>query len=112
MKSVDRDFDSNGITEHFWFAYAIVAMGAFAIYGRFWDEVHLRTLSFHILIRIIALSLIYICPLILTFAFRRYISCALKENLVSERVAKNCEYWIEIQLMVVYISIIQFVLWD
>jgi hypothetical protein len=107
MKSVDRDFDANGIAKHFWtLAYVIVALGAFAVFGRFWDEIHLHGLPPHKLIRIVALPLIYLCPIIFSLAIRRYIRCALKEKLVSERVANNCGFFIGQQLIFVYIAIL------
>jgi hypothetical protein len=112
MKSVDRDFDSHGIARNIWFvSYAFVAFGVFAATGRFWDENHFHGLPL-LLFRIVGFSLAYLGPLILSLAFRSYIRCALKENLVSERVVKNCEYWIGIQLTIVYFVLMQFITWD
>jgi len=113
MKSVDRDFVANGVVRYLWgVSYAFVAFGAFAAYGRFWDEIHPHGMQFYSLTRIVVLPLIYVCPFILSLAFRSYIRCALKENLVSERVFKNCEYWIGLQLMLVYMAIMEYSTWN
>jgi hypothetical protein len=40
--------------------------------------------------------------LIVALLFRRYIRRALKEELISERVAENCEYWIGQLIFTVY----------
>jgi hypothetical protein len=47
--------------------------------------------------------LFFITPLIPALLFRRYIKCALKEELISERVAENCEYWIGKLIVTVYL---------
>jgi hypothetical protein len=118
MMNVDSDFDPKGIARYIWsLSYAFVVWGAFVVFGRFWHEIHLHGLSLeHLLVsntllRIISLPWLYICPLILSLQFRRYNRCALKENLVSERVVKNIEYYIGIQLMFVYMAIILFANW-
>jgi hypothetical protein len=112
MKSVDRDFDPYGIARHVWtVSYVFMAFGVLAAFGRFWDEIHFHGLPLHILFRIIGFPLAYVCPLILSLVTRSYIRSALKENLVNERVAKNCEYWIGLQLTIVYIVIMPFITW-
>jgi hypothetical protein len=118
MKSVDQDFDRYRIARYIWgLSYAFVAWGAFVVCGRFWHEIHRHGLSLeqllvsNTLLRIISLPWMYICPLILSLQFRRYNRCALKEILVSERVAKNVEYLIGLQLMFVYMAIILFANW-
>jgi hypothetical protein len=112
-KSVDRDFAQKWYDNkfHWTTAYIFVAAGSLAFLMRLWEEVHLRGLT-HTLIRIVPFSLIFVCPLTVSLLFRGYIRSALKENLVSERVAKNCEYWIGSQLFSVYILILIFVTWD
>jgi len=113
MKSVDRDFESYGYVRSFWIlAYLLMTTGVICMFLKVWDEVHLRGLSFHILIRIIVISLVYICPLLLSFRFRRYIRSALIENLFCERVAKNCEFLIGQQLMIVYVAIMMLIIWN
>jgi hypothetical protein len=112
IKSVDRDFAEKGFARYFWgLSYTLAVLGAFALFARFWDEIHLHGLQFHSLVRIVGLPLICVCPLILSLSARRYIRSALKENLVSERVAGNFEYWIGIQLTIAYMAIMQFVMW-
>jgi hypothetical protein len=116
MKSVDLDFDRNGFARYIWgLSYAFVAWGAFVVFGRFWNEIHRHGLSLwpatNTLLRIIVLPFFYISPLIFSLQFRRYKRCALKENLVSERVAKNVEYLIGLQLMFVYMAIMLFAIW-
>jgi hypothetical protein len=113
MKSVDRDFDRSGMAKHFWtLAYVIMALGAFGIFVKVLDEVRLRALSFYALAHIASLPLLFICPLVLSLQSRKYIRCALKENLVSERVANNSEYFLGMMLMIVYIAIMQFATWN
>jgi len=80
--------------------------------GRIWDEIHHRALSFHILAHIVPLPFILVFPLFLSLVSRRYIRCALMEKLVSERVARNLEFYIGIQLMITYMAIMQFATWD
>jgi hypothetical protein len=116
MKSVDRDFDRYRITRYIWIlSYAFVAWGAFVIFGRLWHEIHRHGLSLwstsNTLSHVISIPFFFITPLILSFQFRRYSRCALKENLVSERVAKNCENLIGLQLMFVYMTLILFANW-
>ena len=113
MKSVDRDFDQYEMARRFWpVAYGLMGLGAFALFGRLWDEVHLHGLSFYLFLRIASLLLIYVCPLVLSFGSRRYNRSALKENLVSERVANNNEYFIGFQLKFVYLAFMQLVMWN
>jgi hypothetical protein len=112
MKSIDRDFAQKWYDNFHWpAAYIFVAAGSLAVVTRLWEEVHLRGLP-HALIRIVSFPLIFVCPLIVSLLFRGYIRSALKENLVSERLAKNCEYWIGLQLFSVYILILIFATWD
>ncbi len=109
MKSVDQDFDPKGYDNlNRIAAYVLFAAGSLAVLIRLWEEVHLRGLSFHTLIQIFALPLVFTCPLILSLRSRRYIRSALEEGLVSERVVKNCEYLIGTQLSVVYFTILLF----
>ena len=114
MKSVDRDFARKAYDNsfHWTAAYIFVAAGSLAVLIGLWDEVHLRGLSSLTLIRIVGLPLIFVCPLIVSLLFNRYVRSALKENLVSERVAKNCEYWIGSQLLVVYFLVTLFAIWN
>ena len=113
MKSVDRDFYPSESAKLYWIvAYFGVAVGAFGMFMRFWDEVHHQALSFHILVHIVPLPFLFIFPLLLSLFFRRYIRCALKENLISERVAKNIEHYLGMQLIFVYLTIMQFATWN
>ena len=109
MENVDWDFDTNGYGRHFWkIAFNLVAVGAFAIFVRFWDKVHFPGLPFSTFTQFVLIPLMYIFPLIVSLASRRYIRTALKENLVSKRVANNFEYFTGIQLLVVYFLIMLF----
>ncbi len=109
MKSVDQDFKRYGSTSLFWtWTYLIVGLGSMSMLTKIWYEVSLHGMPFHTLIQIIGLPLIYIFPLILSLRIRRYSRCALKENLVSERVANNYEFFIGRLLLMVYAAITQF----
>jgi ACR3 family arsenite efflux pump ArsB len=109
MERVDWDFDKNGYGRHFWnIAFTLVAVGAFALLVGFWDKVFLLALPFSTFARFVLIPFMFIFPLIVSLATRRYIRTALKENLVSERVANNCEYFTGIQLLVVYFLIMLF----
>jgi len=109
MKSVDRDFEPNGFMKIRWLiAYLFVAAGPIGMLVNKWDEIHLSGLSFHTLFQIVLLLLLFILPLIFAHLFRRYIRKALKEDLVSEKVAKNCEYWIGRLFFIVYFAFFGF----
>jgi hypothetical protein len=109
MKSVDRDFVRDGHMSADWlFAYVFVAGGAFVMLVRIWMGVHPRGLVPYTLFQIIWLPLLFISPLIFAFLFRRYIRSALNEDLVSERVAENCEYWIGRLIFIVYFAFFWF----
>ena len=109
MKSVDRDFVGNGyLGTHWFFAYFFVALGANAMLVKIWKCIHLHGLSSYMLFQIVLLSLLFISPLLLVLLFMRYIRSALKENLVSERVAENCEYWIGKLISISYLAFFGF----
>jgi hypothetical protein len=114
MKSVDRDFDRNGFTGADWLSvsYVFVAFIAFVMFTAIWHEVHLQGLSFNTIFRIVSFPVIYLFPLISSLGFRRYIRSASKENLISERVASNCEIFLGKQLTVVYLVIMLLVTWE
>lgn len=104
MKSVDWDFFGNGYVGTEWlFAYSFMALGAISIFVKIREGVHLRGFS-TMLFHIVMFPLLFIFPLIIAFLFRRYIKNALKENLLSERVAENCEYWIGRLIGIVYFA--------
>jgi len=102
MKSVDKDYVGNGYVRTEWlFAYSFMALGSISIFVKIREGIHLygfSTMLFHIMI----FPLLFSFPLIIAFLFRRYIKNALKENLLSERVAENCEYWIGRLIGIVY----------
>jgi hypothetical protein len=113
MKSVDQGFDPKGSSGFNWpLAYMFFAFGAIFMFSKIWNEAHLRGLNYQIIFLIVLRSLIFVLPLVFSLQFRRYIRSALKENLMSERIAKNCEYWIRNQLTVVYFAIMLFAAWD
>jgi hypothetical protein len=113
MKSVDRDFDRSGIVKLIWVcAYAIAALGALCVLGKILEIIHLRGLAFITLLHFLALLIVFLCPMIISLLFKRYIRSALKENLVSARVVNNCEYFIGILLMFAYFAILQFATWN
>jgi hypothetical protein len=90
MKSVDRDFAQKGYDNKIQWITAVVFVAGGLLLGlmKFWEEVHLRGLSFDALLDIVGLPLMFISPLIIALrCCRRYNRRALKENLVSERVA-------------------------
>jgi hypothetical protein len=93
MKSVDRDFDEYGdcnIKRKM--SYMFLFAGFLIILAKMWTGIHLHGLSFHTGFQAIALPLFFFVPFFDSLQFSRYIRSALKENLVSERVAKNCEF--------------------
>ena len=113
MNSVDRDFEPKGSSGISWLvAYVLLAVGAIGVFAKMWDEVHLRGTTFHALVRVVPLPFFFIVPLTFSLFFRRYIRSALKENLVSERVANNCEYWVGTQLLFVSFLIMLLATWD
>ncbi|MGB7983531.1 MAG: hypothetical protein WCF54_00060 [Terracidiphilus sp.] len=113
MKSVDRDFEPKEYSRIMWIlAYFLLAAGGIVLSIKILDEIHHRGSIFHTAIQIITLPLIYICPLLLSFRFRKYTRDALMENLISERVANNCEFFIGQQLMVIYMAIMSFTIWN
>ncbi|MFY9854428.1 MAG: hypothetical protein WAK26_11190 [Terracidiphilus sp.] len=108
MKSVDRDCGSDGHAEFRWlFAYFFVALGTIRIFAKIRGGIHLHGLPYT-LFDIALVSLLFMSPLIFALLFRRYIRSALKEELVSERVAGNCEYWIGQLIGVVYFAFFWF----
>jgi hypothetical protein len=106
MKSVDRVFEPEGYGNFYvYLAYVFMIIGSLLVFGRLRDEFHLHGLSFHTVMQILALPCGYLLPFLFSFRFSKYIKKALEENIVSERVAKNCEFWIGFQLFVVYFVI-------
>jgi len=113
MKSMDRDYDPYGFAKRLWpLTYGLAGLGALAMLLRFWDEVHHHGWSSSLVLRIVGSPLIYICPLVLSLQSRGYNRFALKENFVSERVANNSEYFIGMQVMLVYLAFMQFLMWN
>jgi hypothetical protein len=102
MKSVDKDYVGNGYAGSEWlFAYFFMALGGIGVFVKMQEGIHLHGFS-TLLFYIVTFPLLFIFPLIIAFLFRRYIKRALKENLLSERVAENCEYWIGRLIGIVY----------
>ena len=114
MKSVDRDYFLKTDGEASWIlaSYVMVALVALVLFPRVWHEVHLQGLSFSTVLRMVTLPVIYVVPLVSSLRFRRYTRRALKENLVSERVAHNCEFFIGNQLFLVYLAIMSLAAWN
>jgi hypothetical protein len=109
MKSVDRDYFGNRYVEADWlFSYGFVALGTIGMLVKIWEGIHLRGSSSHALFHIITLPLLFILPLVFALLFRRYIRSALKEELVSERVAENCEYMVGRLIFIVYFAFFWF----
>jgi hypothetical protein len=106
MKSVDRDYGLKMSGDFNWFlVYLLVASGLIILFAKLWNENHLNGLSSYKLFLFIVQPLALIGPLVVSLRFREYVREALKENLISERVAKNCEYWILSLLFTIYIVI-------
>jgi hypothetical protein len=104
MKSVDRDFVGNGYVGTNWiYGYSFLALGLICMFVKIWKGFLLHGLSFDICFQMFSLPLFFITPLIPALLFRRYIRSALKEELISERVAENCEYWIGKLIVTVYL---------
>jgi len=80
-------------------------VGFLVILAKPWTEIHLHGLSFHTVLQAIMLPLFFFVPFFASLQFSKYVRNALKENLMSERVAKNCEFWIGNQLLIVYCAI-------
>jgi len=114
MKSVDRDFDQKGKTGYSQLlaAYYLLPVCGVAVFLKLGHEAYLQWFSFSILFKLIALSIMFIFPLISTRRFVKYIKEALKENLISERVASNCEFFLGNMLMTIYLTIMLFFTWD
>jgi len=111
MKSVDRDYAGNGYAQTYWFfAYSLLVLGTIGVFIKLWKGIYLHGLSSDIVFQNLSFTLLFIIPLIFALLFRRYIRSALKENLVSERVAENCEYWIGRLISSVYVAFILYAL--
>ena len=103
MKSVDRDFVGNGYLKgKRLFIYGWMILGSICFLDGIWNEVHLHGWTNYIFLKIAVVSLMFVAPLIESIKFRKYIRRALKEDIVNERVATNCEYFIGEQLSVVF----------
>jgi len=106
MKSVDRDFDEHGNCNiNRWILYMFLFVGFLVILAKRWTEIHLQGWSFHTVFQAIMLPLFFFIPFFASLQFSKYVRNALKENLMSERVAKNCEFWIGNQMLIVYFAI-------
>ena len=104
MKSMDRDFVENENLKGNWlFTYVWMIFGSIIFLDGIWNEVHLHGWGYHIFLKIAAVLLMFVAPLIESIKFRKYIRSALKEDLVNERVATNCEYFIGKQLYAAFI---------
>jgi hypothetical protein len=110
MKSVDRDFDEYGNSNiNRRILYMFLFVGFLITLAKVWTDFHLRGLSFHTVLQAIMPPLFFFLPFFASLQFSRYIRSALKENLISETVAKNCEFWIGNLLLIVYFTIMIFV---
>jgi flagellar biosynthesis protein FliQ len=106
MKSVDRDFDEYGNCNiNRWILYGLLFVGFLVILAKAWTEIHVNGLSFHTVFQAIMLPLVFLFPFVVSLQFSRYMRNVLKEDLLSERVAKNCEFWIRNQMLIVYLAI-------
>jgi hypothetical protein len=104
MKSVDRDFGRGGYVEANWlFSYIWMIFGSICFLDGIWNEVHLHGWGYRVFPKVAAVSLMFIAPLIESIKFRKYIRSALKEDIVNERVATNCEYFIGKQLYAAFV---------
>jgi Flp pilus assembly protein TadB len=114
MKSVDRDFDSTKKTGYSQLlaAYYLLPVCAIAVLIKIGHEAYLHWFSFFVLFKLIALPILFVFPLMTTLRFVKYIKKALKEGLISERIANNCEYFIGNLLMTIYMTIMLFATWD
>jgi hypothetical protein len=105
MKSVDRDFDPAGTSKIWWpVAFIAVLLVYSRIVERYWPAIRLHELSFQMFI----VPLLCVFPLAFSLLFRRYIKAALRENLVSARVAGNCEFFVAMMLFISYFAIFEF----
>jgi hypothetical protein len=111
MKSVDRDFGSKEYVKANWLvAYLMLVGGAIFILVKIRGEIPHQGLQI-IAPVIVGLLLLYMFPLLSSLQFSRYVRKALKEDLVSERVAKNYDRFIGQQLIVVYL-VIMLLIWS
>ena len=114
MKSVDRDFDQkkkNGYSQLLAAYYLLPVLGITVIF-KIGHEAYLQWFSFKVLFKLILLPICFIFPLMATLRFVKYIKEALKEDLISERVANNCEDFLGSLLMTIYLTIMLFATWD
>jgi len=110
MKSVDRDFDENGVCKtNRRILFMFLFVGCLITLAKVWTEIHLHGLSFHTVSQAIMFPLFFFFPFFASLQFSRYVRSALREDLIGERVAKNCEFWIGNQLLIVYFTIMIFV---
>jgi hypothetical protein len=113
MKSVDRDFDLNGRSGFYWpFVYLAMVLAAGGIVIKILYVVHHRGFDFYTPFQIVVIPLILIFPLIFSLRFKKYVRGALKESLISERVANNCGLFLGQQLVFVYIAIVILAMWN
>ena len=106
MKSVDRDYDKYGNCNiNRWILYMFLFVGFLMVLAKVWTEIHLHGLSIHTGFQAIMLPLFFFVPFFASLQFIKYVRSVLKENLISERVAKNCEFWIGNQMLIVYFAI-------
>jgi len=109
MKSVDRDFGPFGFGRfNRTIVYLFAAMVALIFFVRLWKDVHRNELSFFSVMDIVTFTLGFISPLFVYYSFMKYLRSAMKENLVSERVTKNCEFYIGLLMFMVYLAFMSF----
>jgi hypothetical protein len=119
MESVDRIFDpvfgpkKLDVLKWVWVIVFVtgLAFGALGVYVRISEKIHLQGLSSHNLFQVVSLPLLFILPLVISLLIWRLIGSALKENLVSERVAKYSMFLIKLLIFIVYYAFAQFALW-
>ena len=105
MKSVDRDFDSGGLRRIWWVMALISVVLVYArIVERCWHAIRLHELSFQLFF----VPVLCVFPLMFSVLFRRYIKNASRQNLVSARVAGNCEFFVAMMLFFSYFAIFEF----
>jgi hypothetical protein len=91
-KSVDRDLvDSNWSPRMVWgFSYVWAAIDFAMVLIDSWKGYLDHGASFYELFA----PVVYLMVLVSFFGVRRYFRSALSENLITERVARNCDYYL------------------
>jgi hypothetical protein len=102
-KSIDRELFTSGLSAGMLWSFAGLwtAMDFVMVVLDSWNNYHAHGASF----RLFFTPLVYVLPVTNFLGFRRYLHSARSEGLITERIARNCDYSLAALCFAVYFAI-------